>query len=111
MEIPKELSSGEGSDRLVKRRKALFFYRSIYLLWHEVRGGGILMIFVRKLDVWFACLTVMGSFRELHGVVENLHFRNKIWDIIYFNPEGPALNPVGTETDSIFWMPRRGYRS
>lgn len=52
LEIPKELNSKEDSDRLVKRRKAFFFYRSIYLLWHEVRGGRIL-IFVHKLDVFF----------------------------------------------------------
>lgn len=53
LEIPKELSSEEGCDRRVKGIKALFFYRSMYLLWHEVSGDGILMIFVHKPDVCF----------------------------------------------------------
>lgn len=77
MEFPKELSSKEDSDRMVKRRKVLFFYRFMYLLCHEVKGGEILMIFVHNPDVVFVYLALLSTFRVLHGVVENLHFRSK----------------------------------
>lgn len=67
------------------------------------------MISVRKPDVFFVYLSLLRTCRVL--VVENWHFRRKFWEVIHFSPEGPALNPVGTEADTIFWMPRRGYRS
>lgn len=84
---------------MVKRRKALFFYRSMHLLWHEVSGGGILMIFVHKPDVFFVYLALLSTCRVLHGSVESLHFSSQFWEVIYFNSEGPASNPVGTGTD------------
>lgn len=48
-----ELTSKEGSDRMVKRRKALLFYRSMHLLWHEVSSGGVSVNFVHKSDFLF----------------------------------------------------------
>lgn len=89
LEIPKELSSKKGSDRMMQRRKALFFYRSMYLLWHEASGGGILMISVHKPDAFFVYLSLLRTYSG------ELALQEKVLGGNTFQPWGTCLKSCG----------------